>query len=483
MGLLESIIGMFNDILWGYVLIIVLLGLGLWFSIKLKFAQFRLIPEMFRVLFDKRSITAKGKKGTSAFQAFAISTASRVGTGNLAGVAAAVATGGPGAVFWMWLVAVLGGASSFIESTLAQIFKTPESNQYRGGPAYYMEKGLNNRTLGIIFAVTITFTYGLVFSSVQSNTIASAFERSFNLDGWVLGAILTLIVASIIFGGLHRVAQVTQYVVPIMAFFYIALALYVLFINIGQVPDMFGLIFSSAFGFREFAGGTIGGMIMIGVQRGLFSNEAGMGSAPNAAATSEVTHPVKQGLIQTLGVFIDTLIICSATATIILFSGDYANPGGAEGIQLTQMAFENEIGQWASIFIAVAIFLFAFSSIVGNYYYGETNIEFIHTSRKWMLIYRFGVLAMVMFGAVAEFGLVWSMADMTMGIMALINLYAIFLLSKIAYAALKDYMNQRKQGKDPIFYQDHLPGVKGMEYWKRTDPIRNDKKDEEKYGS
>lgn len=476
MGLAESVISFFNDILWGYVLIVVLLGLGLWFSIKLKFAQFRLIPEMFRVLFDKRSITAEGKKGTSAFQAFAISTASRVGTGNLAGVAAAVSTGGPGAVFWMWLVAILGGASSFIESTLAQIFKTPEHNQYRGGPAYYMEKGLNNRTLGIVFAITITFTYGLVFSSVQSNTIASAFERSFSLEGWVLGLILTVIVASIIFGGLRRIAQVTQFIIPIMAFFYVALALYVLFLNLGQVPDMLGLIFSSAFGFREFAGGTIGGMVMIGVQRGLFSNEAGMGSAPNAAATSEVTHPVKQGLIQTLGVFIDTLVICSATATIILFSGEYTDTGGAEGIQITQMAFENEIGQWASIFIAVAIFLFAFSSIIGNYYYGETNLEFIRNSGRLKLIYRTSVLLMVMFGAVAEFGLVWSLADMTMGIMALINLYAIFLLSKIAYAALKDYLNQRRQGKDPVFYQDHLPGVKGMDYWKRTDPVRNDKK-------
>ncbi|PBB04886.1 MULTISPECIES: alanine/glycine:cation symporter family protein [Salimicrobium] len=476
MGLAESVISFFNDILWGYVLIVVLLGLGLWFSIKLKFAQFRLIPEMFRVLFDKRSITAEGKKGTSAFQAFAISTASRVGTGNLAGVAAAVSTGGPGAVFWMWLVAILGGASSFIESTLAQIFKTPEHNQYRGGPAYYMEKGLNNRTLGIVFAITITFTYGLVFSSVQSNTIASAFERSFSLEGWVLGLILTVIVASIIFGGLRRIAQVTQFIIPIMAFFYVALALYVLFLNLGQVPDMLGLIFSSAFGFREFAGGTIGGMVMIGVQRGLFSNEAGMGSAPNAAATSEVTHPVKQGLIQTLGVFIDTLVICSATATIILFSGEYTDTGGAEGIQITQMAFENEIGQWASLFIAVAIFLFAFSSIIGNYYYGETNLEFIRNSGRLKLIYRTSVLLMVMFGAVAEFGLVWSLADLTMGTMALINLYAIFLLSKIAYAALKDYMNQRRQGKDPIFYQDHLPGVKGMDYWKRTDPVRNDKK-------
>lgn len=470
---MEYVLGLLNDWLWTYILVAALLGLGLWFSIKLNFAQFRYIPEMVRVLFDKRSISTGGKKGTSPFQAFAISTASRVGTGNLAGVAAAITVGGPGAVFWMWIVAILGGASSFIESTLAQIYKKPEKDQYRGGPAYYMEKGLKNRKLGIVFAITITFTYGLVFSSVQSNTIRLAFENSFDIGRWVMGVILTVLVALIIFGGLKRIAEVTQYIVPIMAIFYIILAAYVLFENIGQFPNMIAQIFMGAFGFREFAGGTFGGMILIGVQRGLFSNEAGMGSAPNAAATSEVTHPVKQGLIQTLGVFTDTLLICTATAVIILFAGEY--PGtNLDGIQLTQSAFESQLGTWAAIFIAIAIFLFAFSSIIGNYYYGETNIEFIKTSASGIFIYRIAVLAMVMFGAVANFGLVWSLADLTMGIMALINLYAIFRLSSVAYAALKDYRRQRKEGKDPIFYQDHLPGVEGMEYWRRDQDIAYD---------
>ncbi|WP_101842287.1 sodium:alanine symporter family protein [Halobacillus sp. Marseille-P3879] len=463
---MESVIGFLNAIIWEYVLVIVLLGLGLYFSIRLKFAQFTYIPEMFRVLFDKRAVSAKGKKGTSPFQAFAISTASRVGTGNLAGVAAAISIGGPGAIFWMWMVAVLGGASSFIESTLAQVYKVPEKNQYRGGPAYYMEKGLKNRTLGIVFAITIIFTYGLVFSSVQSNTIRLAFEESFDIGRWGMGILLTVIVALVIFGGLKRIAQVTQFIIPIMAVFYIILALFVFFDNISQVPEMFSMIFQSAFGFREFAGGTFGGMILIGIQRGLFSNEAGMGSAPNAAATSEVTHPVKQGLIQTLGVFTDTLLICSATAVIILFSNEYTNTE-LEGIQITQLAFETQLGTWAAIFIAVAIFLFAFSSIIGNYYYGETNLEFIKQSSGNILVYRLAVLAMVLFGAVAEFGLVWSLADLTMGIMALINLFAIFMLSKVAYAAIKDYTRQRKNGKDPVFYQDHLPGVEGMEYWRR----------------
>ncbi|MFQ3545231.1 alanine/glycine:cation symporter family protein [Halobacillus rhizosphaerae] len=468
--MLSEILGFLNDIIWKYILVIALLGLGLWFSIKLKFVQFRYIPEMIRVLFDKRSISAEGKKGTSPFQAFTISTASRVGTGNLAGVAAAITIGGPGAVFWMWVVAILGGASSFIESTLAQIFKIPDKNQYRGGPAYYMEKGLKNRMLGIVFAVTITFTYGLVFTSVQSNTIRLAFERSFDVQKWVMAGILTVLVALIIFGGLKRIAQVTQFIIPFMAIFYIILALFVLFNNIGQVPDMIGMIFKGAFGVEEFAGGTFGAMILIGIKRGLFSNEAGMGSAPNAAATSEVTHPVKQGLIQTLGVFTDTLIICSSTAIIILFSGKYINTD-LDGIQLTQVAFESQLGRWASIFIAIAIFLFAFSSMIGNYYYGETNIEFIKKNKGNLFIYRIAVLLMVIFGAVANFGLVWSLADLTMGIMALINLYAIFRLSKIAYAALKDYSKQRKEGKDPVFYDDHLPGVDGMEYWQRDQPI------------
>ncbi len=468
--MVKEVLGWLNNIMWGYMLIIVLLGLGLWFSIKLRFVQFRYIPEMIRVLFDKRSISAEGKKGTSPFQAFTISTASRVGTGNLAGVAAAISIGGPGAVFWMWMVAILGGASSFIESTLAQIFKIPEKNQYRGGPAYYMEKGLNNRILGIVFAVTITFTYGLVFTSVQSNTIRLAFENSFDIQKWVMAGILTVLVALIIFGGLKRIAQVTQFIIPFMAIFYIILALIVLFSNVGQVPDMIGMIFKGAFGIEEFAGGTFGGMILIGIKRGLFSNEAGMGSAPNAAATSEVTHPVKQGLIQTLGVFTDTLIICSSTAIIILFSGKYINTD-LDGIQLTQVAFESQLGRWASIFIAIAIFLFAFSSMIGNYYYGETNIEFIKKNKGNLFIYRIAVLLMVIFGAVANFGLVWSLADLTMGIMALINLYAIFRLSKVAYAALKDYSRQRKEGKDPVFYDDHLPGVDGMEYWQRDQPI------------
>ncbi|OZU87093.1 sodium:alanine symporter family protein [Virgibacillus indicus] len=466
MDIFESILGSVNDALWSYVLIIVLIGLGLWFTIKTGFVQFRYLPEMFRVLFDKRTISASGKKGTSAFQAFAISAASRVGTGNLAGVASAVALGGPGALFWMWLIALLGAASGFVESTLAQVYKVPEKNQYRGGPAYYMEKGLKNRWLAITFAITITFTYGLVFNSVQSNTISLAFSGEFDISPGVIAGILVIMTALVIFGGLKSIANVAQIIVPVMAIVYIFLAIYILIVNITTIPDMISLIFANAFGIQQVAGGGFGAAIMYGIKRGLFSNEAGMGSAPNAAATSEVSHPVKQGLIQALGVFFDTILICSATGFIILSAGGFAG-SDADGIQLTQDAFSILIGDWGGIFIAVAIFLFAFSSILGNYYYGESNIAFIKNSKTWLLIYRLAVLAMVIFGAIATFDIVWALADLTMAIMALINLYAITRLFKIANLVLQDYMKQRKEGKDPVFYRDTLENQDGIEFWGR----------------
>ncbi|WP_164667512.1 alanine/glycine:cation symporter family protein [Virgibacillus doumboii] len=466
MEFFEKVLGVANEAMWTYILIAALIGLGLWFTVKTKFVQFRLFPEMFRVLFDKRTITASGKKGTSSFQAFAISAASRVGTGNLAGVASAVAIGGPGAIFWMWLIAMLGSATAFVESTLAQVYKTPEKNQYRGGPAYYMEKGLNKRWLGIVFAITITFTYGLVFNSVQSNTISLAFSGEFDVNKNIMALILVIMTGIVIFGGLKSIANVAQIIVPVMAILYIFIAIYVLIVNITAVPDLISLIFANAFGIREVAGGGFGAAILMGVKRGLFSNEAGMGSAPNAAATAEVSHPAKQGLIQALGVFFDTILICSATGFILISAGGYAG-SEADGIQLTQAAFESHLGDWAATFIGIAIFFFAYSSILGNYYYGENNIEYIKNSKTALFIYRIAVLAMVVFGAIATFDLVWALADLTMGIMALINLYAITKLFKIANRVLQDYREQRKAGKDPVFYRDTLDDQTGIEFWGR----------------
>ncbi|MFD2629277.1 alanine/glycine:cation symporter family protein [Oceanobacillus kapialis] len=475
MTFFENIISDVNDVLWSYILIIVLIGLGLWFTIRTGFVQFRYFPEMIRVLFDKRTISASGKRGTSAFQAFAISAASRVGTGNMAGVATAIAAGGPGAIFWMWLIALLGAASGFVESTLAQVYKVPEKNQYRGGPAYYMEKGLKNRKLAIAFAIIITITYGLIFNSVQANTISLAFAEEYQLNKWILAAVLFVFTAIVIFGGIKSIANVAQIIVPVMAILYIFVAIYILVINFTAIPDMISLIFANAFGIREIAGGGFGAAIMMGIKRGLFSNEAGMGSVPNAAATAEVTHPVKQGLIQAFGVFFDTILICSATGFVVITAGNYEGNGDLDGIQLTQDAFAFHIGDWASTFIAIAILLFAYSSILGNYYYGESNIAYIKNSKTILFFYRFAVLAMVVFGSVAAFGLVWSMADLAMAVMALINLYAITRLFKIANRLLQDYLKQRKAGKDPVFYRDTLEDQEGIEYWGRDQSAEKNK--------
>ncbi|MCM3584426.1 alanine:cation symporter family protein [Mesobacillus maritimus] len=461
-----------NDLIWGYVLIAVLILAGLYFSFKSNFVQVRLFGEMFRILGDKALMSTDGKQGLSSFQAFTISAASRVGTGNIAGVATAIAAGGPGAVFWMWLIAFIGAGSSFVESTLAQIYKVKDKDGFRGGPAYYMEKGLNKRWMGILFAVIITFSFGLVFNSVQSNTIAIAFKESFGMDRTVIGIILAIFTALIIFGGVKRVARVSQTIVPVMAVLYLILALFVVVTNLNEIPTLFSLIVKEAFGIEEAVGGGIGAAIMMGIKRGLFSNEAGMGSAPNAAATAAVSHPVKQGLIQTLGVFVDTILICSATAFIILLSGDYLS-SGLTGIELTQSALATHVGGWASAFISIAIFLFAFSSIIGNYYYGETNIEFIKDSKSALFVYRIAVIAMVIFGAIVDLAVVWNLADLFMGIMALINIIAISLLGKIAFSALKDYQSQRKQQKDPVFFADSIPGLKGIESWETKEHKKN----------
>jgi alanine or glycine:cation symporter, AGCS family len=467
MEFIESIVSHLNDFLWSYVLIIVLIGLGLYFTIRTGFVQFS-IREMFRVITDKRAFSDSGKKGTSSFQAFAISAASRVGTGNMAGVASAVALGGPGALFWMWVVAVIGAASGFVESTLGQVYKVSDKDLYRGGPAYYIEKGLKSRWLGIVFAITITFTYGLIFNSVQSNTISLAFKNQFTIDPVTVAIILTILTALVIFGGLKSIANVSQIIVPVMAIIYILISLVILVMNLDAIPGIIKLIFANAFGIEQVAGGGFGAAIMMGVKRGLFSNEAGMGSVPNAAATADVSHPVKQGLVQALGVFFDTLLICSATGLVILASGGFAG-SQAEGIQITQSAFSNHLGDWAGIFVAIAIFLFAFSSILGNYYYGESNMYYIKDSKPALFIYRIVVLVMVIFGTLASFDLVWALADLTMAIMALINLYAITRLFKIAKVVLDDYLKQRKAGKDPVFYRDVLENQDGIECWERKE--------------
>ncbi|WP_413304125.1 alanine/glycine:cation symporter family protein [Bacillus sp. 1P10SD] len=472
MKIIENFVNESNTLLWSYILIVLLIGSGLYFSFRTKFVQFRMVGEMFRLMGEG----AKGdKKGISSFQAFCISTASRVGTGNLAGVAIAITTGGPGAVFWMWLIALIGSASAFIEATLAQIYKVKDGDSFRGGPAYYMEKALKARWMGITFAVLISITFGLAFNSVQANTITSSLNNSFGINKMVIAIVLSVVTAVIIFGGLKRIAKVAEWMVPIMAGAYILIALYIMATNVTEIPGVFKLIFESAFGMKEVAGGAIGAAMMNGIKRGLFSNEAGMGSAPNAAATANVSHPVKQGLIQALGVFVDTLVICSSTAFIILLSGLYNSKEG-NGIILTQNALEGSLGSWAGIFLAFIVFLFAFSSVVGNYYYGESNIEFIKNNKLVLNIYRIAVVGMVAFGSLAELNFVWSLADLFMGLMAIMNLVAIILLGKIAFAALTDYKSQKANGQNPVFYTSNIEGLPNLEAWESAPTTAKPKK-------
>ncbi|MFX0549986.1 alanine/glycine:cation symporter family protein [Hathewaya histolytica] len=463
MNAISEFISFSNNILWSYILIFLLISLGLFFTLKTRFVQFRYLKEMFKLL---GSSISSETEGISSFQAFCISTASRVGTGNLAGVALAISLGGPGSIFWMWLIALIGGASSFIESTLAQVFKVKDKDGYRGGPAYYMKIGLNKPWMGIIFSILITICFGLVFNSVQSNTVSLAFQEAFGINTKLTGIFLTIITAAVIFGGVKRIAKVSEFIVPIMALAYIFVSLFVVVKNIYLVPNIFSLIIKNAFGIKEIAGGTVGAALRMGIKRGLFSNEAGMGSAPNAAATAEVEHPVHQGLIQTLGVFTDTILICSCTAFIILISGAYTDKS-LTGIQLTQIALSSEVGSWAKTFIAVCIFMFAYSSILGNYYYGESNIEFISKNKLMLTIYRIFVIGMVLLGSLVQIQIVWDMADLFMGLMAILNLIAIILLSKIAFDVLKDYEIQ-KSNKTPLnFNPEKIKSLKGINlpYW------------------
>ena len=477
---MNEVITQLNDALWGYVLIGALVGCGVWFTIRTRFVQFRMVGEMIRLLTDsavdtvgeqvkeaRDHETGTKRKHISSFQAFAVSVATRVGTGNLAGVASAIAIGGPGAIFWMWLIALIGSATAFVESTLAQLFKQHHSDSFIGGPAYYILRGLHQRWLAVTFAILITLQFGLSNNSIQANTICGAMQEAFGWSPLVVGGCLALLGLFIVFGGIQRIAHVSAVLVPVMAIGYVVLAIVIIAMNIEQIPHVFKVIVSSAFGFEQVAGGGIGATIMYGIKRGLFSNEAGEGSAPNVAATASVSHPVKQGLIQALGVFTDTLLVCSCTAFIILISGLYNVPE-LNGIALTQSALQSEVGAVGPVFVAIAIFLFAFSSIIGNYYYGEANIRFITSNKTVMTIYRFcSAGLMVMFGAMASFELVWNIVDFFMAFLTACNLIAIALLGRYAFRLLDDYRAQKRNGiREPTFHRSQLPEIeKDIECW------------------
>ena len=474
---MNELITQVNDAVWSYVLIAALVGCGLWFTWKTRFVQFRMVGEMLRLLTDsavdtvesqvKEKGDAEKRKHISSFQAFAVSVATRVGTGNLAGVASAIAIGGPGAVFWMWVIALIGSATAFVESTLAQLFKQKHKDSFIGGPAYYIQRGLHQRWMAVLFAILITCQFGLSNNSIQANTICSAMHEAFGWSPLWVGALLAAMALLIVFGGIHRIAQVSSVLVPVMAVGYMVLAVVVIVMNIDLVPHVLKVIVLSAFGFEQVAGGGIGAAMMNGIKRGLFSNEAGEGSAPNVAATASTSHPVKQGLIQALGVFTDTLLVCSCTAFIILISGLYQVPE-LNGIALTQSALQAEVGAAGPMFVAVAIFLFAFSSIIGNYYYGEANIRFITPSPTVMTVYRlFSGGLMVIFGALASFELVWNIVDFFMAFLTACNLVAIVLLGRYAFRLLDDYRRQKRQGiKEPVFHRSQLPELEHeLECW------------------
>lgn len=463
---LEKIVTDISGVLSDYILVVLLLCAAVYFTWRTRFVQFRMIGEMFRLLVtsvnpDKSTNVDKheGHNSVTSFQAFAISIASRVGTGNLAGVGTALAIGGPGAIFWMWVIALLGASSSFIESTLAQLFKIKGEGSFRGGPAYYILKGLKQRWWAVTFAVLITLTFGLAFNSVQSNTISHAFSNAYGIPFQWTGIVLTLLTLIVVWGGIKRISRFSEIIVPVMAIAYILLAIVIVIMNIQRIPEILSLIIENAFGFNQAFGATVGMAITMGIKRGLFSNEAGEGSTPNAAATAAVSHPVKQGLIQALGVFTDTLLICTCTAFIILCSGLVES--GHDGIVLTQHALDAELGGhgYGAVFVSVAIFFFAYTSIIANYYYGETNLRFIRNSNVMINVYRLVVGSMVYFGAVASLDIVWGFADITMALMTICNLAAIMALGRYAIICLKDYRAQRAQGKNPVYHSSTIPEI------------------------
>ncbi|PKG85645.1 sodium:alanine symporter family protein [Colwellia sp. 75C3] len=462
--MLETSINLINSLLWETVLIYGLVGAGIFFTLRLGFIQISHFGHAIGLM----KISRHGAKdGLSSFQVFCTSMAARVGAGNMAGVAVALTTGGPGAIFWMWLIAFLGMATSMVESTLAQVFKVKdEEGQFRGGPSYYMDKGLGQKWMGYLFAVLLIIAFGLVFNAVQANTITGAMSAVFDFDATVVGIVISIASGLVIMGGLKKVAKVSEVLVPIMALAYLAVATVVVLMNIERLPGVFSLIINSAFGWQEAASGgvafAIAQAMKAGIARGLFSNEAGMGSAANiaASATPNPNHPASQGFIQMFGVFVDTLVICTATAAIIVLAGDTGNAG--DGIAITIAALDFHVGAWGGAFIAGSIILFCFTSIIANYSYAETNIMFLSNNKTTFVpLFRCCVVAMVMFGAIAKIDIVWALADASMGLMALVNLIALLLLSNIAIKVIKHYKSQCKAGIEPNFVAADFPELKG----------------------
>ena len=463
-----QIINGLSDLLYTYVLIILLLGTGIYFTIKTRFVQFRFLKEAIRVVMEPK----ESEDGLSSFQALMVSTASRVGTGNIAGISTAICIGGPGAVFWMWLTAILGSASAFIESTLAQIYKRrAQDGSCYGGPAYYIQAALKKRWLGAVFAVFLIMTYMVGFNMVASFNITDSFRAySFFQEGttpMIIGALLAVIFCVCVFGGSTQISKITGILVPLMGIFYLAVALFIVVTHFELIPKMFADIFTNAFDLQAIFGGFTGSCIMQGIKRGLFSNEAGVGSAPNAAASASVSHPAKQGLVQMLSVFIDTIVICSATSFMLLCSG-VAPSEALKGMPWVQAAAAESLGSFGTIFITVALFMFAFTTLIGNYFYAEMGLGYLcdkKPGKKILSAFRIFATVVVFGGSLMEFSVAWSTADVIMGFLALINLPVIILLGGPAVRCLKDYRKQKKEGKNPVFKASDIQLADKMDFW------------------
>ena len=467
---MRDLLSAVNGVLYYPILIIVLLACGLYFTIRTKFIQFGLLGEAFKVITEK----PEGKDDVSSFQALMVSTASRVGTGNIVGVANAICLGGPGAVFWMWIIALIGGASAFIESTLAQIYKKRGSDGVSyGGPSYYIENAIGSRGLGVLFAVALIATYAVGFNMLASFNLQDSFRvYDFYVPGktsWMIGAVLALIAGYCILGGGKRIIKFTSLLVPVMGVIFVIMALVMIVINIKNVPAMFGMIFKDAFNFKAIFGGVAGSALVEGIKRGLYSNEAGMGSAPNAAASASVSHPVKQGLVQMISVFLDTIVICSATAFMSLASGIVPTEELA-GAPFVQASLSTVFGSYGNIFITVSLALFAFTTLLGNLYYVDSCLTYINKktpSKTFMLCYRIIAAILIFVGAGMEMSLAWDMADFLMGVMCLINIPSILYLGSIALKALEDYKRQRAEGKNPVFKAEAVGiDTSKLDYWK-----------------
>ena len=470
MEVFNNLLTKINDVMYTYILIILLVGTGLYFTIRTRGVQFRLLKDGLKSMLAKDEASSKDEKKVSSFQALMISTASRVGTGNIAGIATAIATGGAGAVFWMWITALVGGASAFVESTLAQVYKVKDKDQFRGGPSYYMERALKARWMGIIFSILLIICFAYGFNGLQAFNMSSAMEYYFvdynnSMGPMILGIVLAVLTGLVIWGGTHRIGFISSVIVPIMACAYILIGLVTMIINITELPSIFATIIKNAFNVRAMMGGFAGSAIVIGIKRGLFSNEAGMGSAPNASASANVPHPVNQGLVQVVSVFIDTILICSSTAMMLLTSNVEGVAGELDGIPYVQQAISSNVGKWGIHFITVAIFAFAFTSVIGNYCYAESNILFIKNNKIVLNVFRVTCVLAVFLGAQADFTLAWNLADVTMGFMAIVNIIAILILSNVAVKVLKDYEKQKKDGKKPKFVGEDI-GIEGTVWTK-----------------